>query len=482
MHAAAGHFSQSTTYWVPLYALFMVRLLQKPTRRDALLCGLFLALSGLVSLMQIAYFVIPFTLAALLWGWWHYRKDIGLGLRVRYLALAAAVAAAMTAPFYLPFLWRKFFGVWDLLYRPGTVDYSADLLAFFTPSPYHPIFGRLPIQPFLETAVGGFPFEDLVYVGWVPLLLAWYARREKTAALWTGLAVVTGILSLGPLLKVGGELVTYSVESLTTFIPLPYMLIKQLPLYDMGRTPARLTESVMLGMAALAALGLARLLAGRRRAATGAAVAIGTLAFIAFEYLTLWPMPVTAAPVPSFYQQIANDGQDYAILDVPVVNRRVIGDAMYYQTIHRHPLISGYLWRIPTSGMNLMGFMDSLVAPADGPDIGASAGNPSPFQLVARYNIRYVALHKGQFASTVVEQEHRDTFTAQWGQPVYEDGQLAVFMVPPGSAGSGTWADWRSPPSERAGTQWRIGAGSRRGGLATRGRSSSCGRTRLPSA
>ncbi len=377
MHAAAGHFSQSTTYWAPLYALFMVRLLEKPTRRDAVLCGVLLALSGLVSLMQTAYFVIPFTLGAVLWGWWQYRKDSGLGLRVRYLTLTAGVALAITSPFYVPFLWQKFFGVWDLLYRPGTVDYSADLLAFFTPSPYHPFFSRLPIQPFLERVVGGFPFEDLVYVGWVPLLLAWYARREKTAALWTGLALVTGILSLGPLLKMGGDLVTYTVENVSTFIPLPYVLVKQLPLYDMGRTPARLTESVMLGMAALTALGLARLLAGRRRGAIKLALAVGTLGLIAFEYLTLWPMPVTAAPVPSFYQQIANDGQDYAILDVPVVNRQVIGDAMYYQTIHRHPIMSGYLWRIPTSGMNLMRFMDSLALASEGPDIGTPEGSLS---------------------------------------------------------------------------------------------------------
>jgi hypothetical protein len=467
MHAAAGHFTQSTTYWAPLYALFMVRLLQRPTKRDALACGIFLALSGLVSLMQTAYFVIPFTCAGLLWGWWQYRKEIGLGLRVRYLALSASVAAAITSPFYLPFLWRKFFGEWDLLYRPGTVDYSADLAAFFSPSPYHPLFSRLPIQPFLEQVVGGFPFENLVFVGWIPLLLAWYARREKTASLWNGLVVVTGVLSLGPLLKVGGRLVSYTVENLSTFIPLPYVLIKQLPLYDMGRTPARLTESVMLGMAALAALGLGRLMANQQRRVTRMATGIGVLGVIAFEYLTLWPMPVTAAPVPSFYQQIANDGQEYAILDVPVLNRQVIGEAMYYQTIHRHPIVSGYLWRIPADGMNMMEFMNALTSTLVPPDIVSSESDVSPKALVSRYNIRYVTMHKGAYESADQEQMARDSFVQAWGTPVFEDERIVVFRTrraPGGVEGidfAAVGSGWQPPELwDGVATRWLSNEGS----------------------
>jgi len=449
IHATAGHFTQSMTYWFPLYALFLLRLLQKPNRRDAVLCGLFLALSSLISLMHIAYFVIPFTLAVFLYEFWQDRKAffsmlprnggqaaneppawLGGTARLRYLTLALGVAAAITAPFFLPFLWQRLAGNWSFLDRPGTIDYAADLLAFFTPSPYHPLFSRLPIQPFLEKVMYGYPFENLLYLGWVPLLLAWYGRKGKTAQLWIGLGLVTGILSLGPLLKVGGELVHYVIEDKITYLLLPYALIKRLPLYEMSRTPARLTEPLMLCLAVLVALGLARFWQNWQARRGRLALILVALGAIAFEYLTLWPLPLTPAPSPAFYRQIASDGQDYAILDIPLLNRRVLGFSMYYQTIHQHRIVGGYLWRFPTEAMNMMRLIESLVAAPSAADIVPDSTEVDALGLIGRYNIRYVTLHKGELPAPSTEEAYKTTFQKAWGPAVYTDDRLMVFAVP----------------------------------------------------
>ena len=89
IHAAAGHFTQSMTYWFPLYAMFMLRVVRKPTARDAVLAGVFMACSALVSLMHIAYFVIPFTLAALLYGYLSDRAGFLTAARLKFLGAGA---------------------------------------------------------------------------------------------------------------------------------------------------------------------------------------------------------------------------------------------------------------------------------------------------------------------------------------------------------------------------------------------------------
>ena len=198
IHAAAGHFTQIMTYWFPLYALFMLRVIRRPTGRDAVLAGIFMACSSLVSLMHTAYFVIPFTLATLIYGYLRDRREFLSPARLRYVLLALGTGAVILVPFYAPFLLQRLGGEWGFLDRAGTAEYAADLLAFLTPSPYHPLFSRLPIQPFLEQVMSGYPFENLVYVGWIPLFLAWCGRRGATARMWIGLAVATALLALGP--------------------------------------------------------------------------------------------------------------------------------------------------------------------------------------------------------------------------------------------------------------------------------------------
>ncbi len=434
IHAAAGHFTQSMTYAFPLYALFMLRVVRKPARRDAVLAGVFLALSSLVSLMHIAYFVIPFTIAVVLYSYFTDRAGFFSRARLAPLLTALGVGALLTAPFFLPFLAQRITD-WHFLDRTGTFEYAVDPLAFISPSPYHPLFSRTPLEPFLQAVIAGFPFENLVYLGWVPLALAWYGRRGSTGKLWLWLGAVTALLSLGPVLRLGGELVGYQVEDLTAYILLPYALIKKLPLYEMGRTPARLVEPLMLCVAVLAALGLARLWQTRTDGRLGAWLGWLVLGVVIFEYITLWPLPMSPAPRPAFYEQIASDGQDYAIMDVPVTRREVLGESMYYQTIHGHPIVGGYLWRFPIGGWDHMEFMDSLAAAPDGPDIVSLNADLLPAAVIARSGVRYATIHKGLFESEGHERLYRASFTRTWGDPVYEDEAIAIFSVPPESQG-----------------------------------------------
>ena len=168
--------------------------------------------------------------------------------------------------------------------------------------------------------------------------------------LWAFIAVATWLLSLGPVLQVYGR------SQFTAFgvtIPLPYLILYKLPLFDIMRTPARLTVLTMLALGILVAYTLAYLLPlGLRaipRTATGArtrmyliGVALPLLIF--FEYLSIpFPMAPPGWGVP-IYTKIAAEPGNFALLELPI---RPMSDYMAYQTVHGKPIIGGYLSRQP---------------------------------------------------------------------------------------------------------------------------------------
>ena len=113
IYLALGHTMIVTTQWVPFFALYFVRLLDRWRTHDALLAGLFLALALLTDML---YGVLLGLIAAvLLVDWWlRDRKarraagDARPGTtgwqRLGKLALMAALAALLSAPLLIPTL------------------------------------------------------------------------------------------------------------------------------------------------------------------------------------------------------------------------------------------------------------------------------------------------------------------------------------------------------------------------------------------
>jgi hypothetical protein len=163
----------------------------------------------------------------------------------------------------------------------------------------------------------------------------WFGRRR--AAFWGLAAVAFALLALGPMLQIAGR----SFEAL----PLPYRLLQQVPLANVFRVPARFGLLVTLCLAVLAGLGLVglarrfpRLTAGRARLF---ALPLLTLALLAEHFPA--PYPLTPVEEPPFYRQLAASSEQGAVLELPFALTRSI--SLYHQTIHRRPIIGGYLSR-----------------------------------------------------------------------------------------------------------------------------------------
>ena len=407
---AEGHINLLSIFWVPLYVLFLFRLFAKARLREAVLCGVFLALSCLSSPLVAAHAVIPVTIVFFIY------MCVSRGGRLfdlqlwKGVGLMLAIALALMIPFYYPMLSPMIRGQSSYIAKTSALNYSADLLSLV---PVHDLLMRL-VPGHLET-------EHVAYLGLIPLLLAcigvWKLRSR--AGLWVAVALVTAVLALGPLLRVDGRLVEYSYGGTRSYVVLPGAALTELPFCEWVRAPSRFSMTTVLAMAVLASWGLAAILGRVVGGVTKAALTGGFVALILLEGTVYFPFPVASAAVPAFYRGIAGDAEDYGVLDVNEAPYNHRG--MYYQTVHGHGIVRGHMYRIPQEASGLIRFSSQLMNPE------GEIFVYDPVEILKQWKIKYVVLHKDSRANVQVQ---RPFLTGLLGESVYEDEQIISFAVP----------------------------------------------------
>jgi hypothetical protein len=423
LHGAEGHVNLLSTFWVPLYVLFLFGLFAKARLRDAVLCGVLLALSCLSTPLVAAHAVIPITILFVLY------QCVSKGRRLldlqlwKGIGLVTVIALALMMPFYYPMLSPMISKQSTYIERTSALGYSADLLSFVVPFRYQLLAGTIrPLQDLVTRLIPGhLEIEDVAYLGLVPLLLACIGvwKRRSRAGFWVAAALVTAVLALGPLLRVGGQPVEYRYKDVRSYVVLPGAVLTELPFYEWIRAPSRFTMATALAVAVLASCGLATILGRVARGAVKAALSGGLVALILLEYDVYLPFPVAPASVPAFYRDIAGDGEDYGLLDVSEAPYNHRG--MYYQTVHGHGILRGHAYRIPREASSLIRFCNQIMNPAG--DIFVY----DPVEILKQWKIKYVVLHKDSEANVEVQ---RPFLSGLLGESVYEDEQIVSFAVP----------------------------------------------------
>jgi hypothetical protein len=262
---------------------------------------------------------------------------------------------------------------------PRGIDLVAPLLGH----PLHPLSRRVSARAY--DAVSADRVEAIAWVGVVPLLVLWLTRRTRRsveeARLWRAVAAVFLLWALGPYLVVAG---------FDTGLKLPEILARYVPLVANARMPGRAMVVVYMALALLVAFGMAGHGAPawlRRPAVQWLAIAI-----VAFEY---WDAPVhlTALDRPAVYQALAA-APPGAVCEVPFgigdglsvgvgsQDRRVL----FYATLHEHPLVGGYIGRMPPrtqERIEAMAVAGPLLRAGGTDDVsGPTADGPSCLYLV----------------------------------------------------------------------------------------------------
>ena len=224
---------------------------------------------------------------------------------------------------------------------------GADALSFLLPNPLHPWWRHL-VESGLARKPGGF-VENVVALPWTAIIIIAMGGVTAWARLprfWVVFTAFFALLTLGPFVQVGGVL---------TYVPAPWALLRYLPLIGAARMPQRFAIVVMIGVAVLLAY-VVRDLRSRARRAWVVAPVVSVL--LALEMMPA-PRPLYSASVPSVYEIIARDPRPVRVLNLPFGLRDGLtshGNTnaawQYYQTVHKKPIMGGYLSRLPKRGVD----------------------------------------------------------------------------------------------------------------------------------
>jgi len=169
-------------------------------------------------------------------------------------------------------------------------------------------------------------------------------RRGKSLAapdarVWWIVAGVFAVWAAGPFLTIAG---------FDTGLWLPVSLARYLPFVANARMPGRAMVGVYLALAALIAIRISRA-EGRLRSPALQRLAI---AAVLVEYFDA-PVPITRLDDPAPYRALAA-APPGAVCEVPFGIGDGLGGAgsqdrraLFYATIHAHPLAGGYIGRMP---------------------------------------------------------------------------------------------------------------------------------------
>ncbi len=433
-HLSVGHIDVLAMYGLPLFALCLWRVLTGAgTWRTAAWGGVWLALASLGLTSQVIYNVMPVALFLGLYFLLARRGDLirrGAAWRdqpwIKALALGA-FGGAILLIFFGPLLTSAGQAEIGGLREAGRVRFSADLLAFVSPSPFGP-FDDLGLVPsYARDVLATNATEGAAYLGIVALVLAVTgvaARRE--ARPWLVVALGAMLLSLGPLLKWRDDPVVLRIEAAHSYVTLPWAAFEDLPVLDMTRTPGRFNGATALAWGALVSIGAGVLLRRVRRRDSRFALAAILGVIILFEYQLFWPYETGSAAQPDYFRQLARQDDVRAVLNVPVLNSVSQMLGMAEQMVHGKPMIAGQLYRHSPQDPAVLNVLNS--AAWNDPALTLTAWRDED----ARYVLSVAGADRLIFHKQLVPDpgQIENRLRVVLGAPEYDDALIAVFVVP----------------------------------------------------
>lgn len=291
---------------------------------------------------------------------------------------------------------------------------SARSLSYLLPAAVHPIFGKF-TERFIGSTLYGISFtEHTLYLGWIPLILAFIAfrrwkMRRKEIKKYTNLGTVP---LGGSVNSSGGDSPPYREDFYIGFfiflavvawffsqppwwkfgpikIYMPsFFMYKILPMF---RAYCRFGIVVMLAVAVLAGYGLKFIL--ERFKTQKSKITITTLfcGLVLFEFWNYPPFKVIdVSKVPAVYYWLKEQLGDFAIAEYPLDADSTNVMYIFYQTKHEKKIING---TIPGTYANKVAQTIRKLS------------NPHTAGVLKWMNVKYILVHKEDYLKSELIEE-----------------------------------------------------------------------------
>lgn len=226
--------------------------------------------------------------------------------------------------------------------NPGiqaAIMFSNDIVALFTPSVYHPLWGDFFSKNIAYKSFTGFPAEWTNYIGFIALFFIVIAilnyKKNKNIIFWIGIFIFFLIMSLGPYLHFFG--------TIEPKIPLPYLLLRKfIPFFENIRSVARAFIYSSLAISVLVSFGVKCFF--NKNKIKDNKYKYGILVVIILIIIDFWSVPVNiSVNIPAFFKELKNDKEKFAILQPQISLSHAVGSySMYYNSIHNKRVVGGH--------------------------------------------------------------------------------------------------------------------------------------------
>lgn len=430
---ALGHMNLTATGWIPFYVLFLIKMTRENKKTNALYAAFFFVLTAMTSNYYLVY-MFSFTLLYILYYWLVDKSPIKKDFTKNFLIMTISFIVGFS-PFLYIMLKEMLSSKSDYMYAGGFEEYSADLMAFLTPTVFHPIFKDL-VSP-INSHFTGNSAEFTVFAGYSVLFLSIIAIlkiKTKEIRFWALSAITFFILCLGPILHING-VTNFSLYGHFFNIPLPYQILKHIPVFSIARVPSRWDVLVMLSLAILAGYGLNYIFCiisskSPSKRSKECIIFIIVSCLVLFEFLAV-PFPMSSSEVPAVYKQLAAEADDYAIIEIPAFAG---ANYMYFQTTHGKKLVNGYVSRAPDYAFEFMSkpLISSLISPSNSPimeDI-IKLNQTELMSMLSHNNIKYIIINKGYLSDKEFLLASKKVHDALGIEPIaYDNDGLRIYHI-----------------------------------------------------
>lgn len=400
-----GHLHLLSMGWIPLYLTHLLRMIRgQASYWDGLLGGVFLALASLASWYHLLYAIVV-TPVLFAYGAIACRGTLFTRRSIRAALVLAATYLVIAGPLLVAILVTR--AREEITGAHDSLTFSADLYSFVYPNAAQSWSGEWGAHFRNWT---GNSTENAAYVGFATLGLALIgAFTHSVARPFLVAGLIGAVLALGPYLHIDGRILT---------MRMPYWYFERMlpPVQFMG-LPIRFGYVMYLGLVVAAAFGLRRLrtLGARIAPLAGIVAMLVPFAIALYEYRPR-PLITWEYPVPAPMRAWAHDRGKWAVIDAWDYYR-----PMWHATIHRKPIVGGYLSRVPkrlNDWLQQEPVIRSIIDPYEHPACGASRekGRAILRSLAVRYVITRIP-------NSCVERE--------LGLPLVYDGEgVRIYEVP----------------------------------------------------
>lgn len=467
-HRILGHYTYIPIYFFPLVFLIILKFIEAKKGKEKIIISLLLGLSiALILLSNFYYFFMIILGFIFYFSYWFFtnRKQFLQELTRNAIYLFTSIISIIF--FLIPWI----ISVYDLIKTQGLVKspgfggaitLSADVLSFFTPSEYNPIykflFNKLSLiipyfskyNNFFLKSWERFAYFGVIILGIYFLIILLKLLKKFPISLWDKIksyflmSLVFAVLMLGPFLKIFNRW-SINIEGVAVVFPLPFLLLHYIPGLSTLRAPARFTPVFVFFACIVVAYTLDYLI-GKISKKKSLILIISLFIIFFLDQFYFIPTKLSQK-IPNKIYNYLNKKPQGTVLEIPFTVRdgfQYIGfvhaiQPMAGQLIHGKPIIGGYIARVPDiffsyyKNLKFIGYIAKIIDKGNYNPLTEKPIKPIvykfPYQIdeikkeLDLLNVKYIILKQNEVYTNVV----RELIMVSNYRPILTESQYELY-------------------------------------------------------